>query len=251
MGRNAMFSISEEACAELESFFGDTVDEAAEEILSVFSELMGMNAEAKYKLVIQHTKEFAEYYGEDFSNEVKRLYEEWCEEGESIHQFMLDLEAGEDDDDDSVAAARELEENMRERLEDALSKEPELYEGDTTNSLSEYGGSEKLFEDIADVLKRFEDRMEDMMDDVKQTAESNGEDNQLYENIGGILSAILEACRSFFGQFREGISGQLSEHVSDQDEVAMSKVEEDKETFSGKAEEIGESLKDLASLFQF
>lgn len=250
MGRNAIFSISEEACMELENFFGYMVDEAIEEILRVFSELMEINAVAKYKVVIQHTKEFAEYYGEDFSNEVKRLYEEWCEEGESIHQFMLDLEAGEDDDDDSVAAARELEENMSDRLIEALSREPELYEGDTRNSLSEYGGGEKLFEDIADVLKRFEYRMEDMMDDVKRTSESYGEDNQLYENIGGILLAILEACQTLFEQFREGMSEQLSEHVSDQDEAAMSKVEEDKETFSGKAEEIGESLKEIASLFQ-
>ena len=251
MAYDPKFSLSEEAFPELENFFGEAVEEAVKKTLNVFQELAEINSQARYQIVIKQTREFAEHYMNEFQTEVLALFDSWRDEGESIHAFIMHTEAGEDDDDESVRAADDLEENMRNLLVEALGQQPELYEGSDRVALTEYGGAEKLFADIQTELNTFSSEMEDLIGDVESTAENEGEDNQIYMNIGGVLSSVLTAYKTFFDSFEEGISSNLSEHVSDTNADAMSSVEADKEQLKGGAEQVGEMLKEVASLFQF
>lgn len=250
MADDVRFSLSEEALPELESFFGEAIDEAAQKVLNVFQELSEINSSARYQIVINHTREFAEHYTDEFSTEIFSLYDQWCDEGESVHQFVLDMEAGQDDGDESVTAAYELEEAMKQSISDAFVQTPELYEGSDRVDLSGYGGKEKLFEDIDELLQNFDKEMEEAIEDIDAASNDKGEDNQIYVNIGGILSSILTAYKSFFEGFKEGMSDNLSEHVSDNNENAMNAVETDKEQLRGNAENAGEMLKEVSSLFQ-
>lgn len=250
MADDAKFSLSEEACPELESFFTDAINDATQKVLSVFQELSEINSNARYQIVMNQTREFADHYADEFTTEVFSLFDKWYDEGESIHQFILDMEAGQDQGDESVTVAYDLESNMRQSIADAFAQEPTLYEGSDRVDLSGYGGKEKLFTDIDELLQNFDKELEEAIDDVESTANDKGEDNQIYVNIGGILSSILTAYKSFFEGFKEGMSENLSEHVSDNNENAMSTVETDKEQLKGTAENAGEMLKGISSLFQ-
>lgn len=250
MADDARFSLSEEAYPELESFFTDAISEAAQRVLNVFQELSEINSNARYQIVINQTREFAEHYSDQFSSEVFSLFDKWYDEGESVHQFILDMEAGQDQGDESVTSAYDLENAMRQSISDAFSQTPELYEGSDRVDLSGYGGKEKLFTDIDELLQNFDKEMEEAIDDIESTSNDKGEDNQIYVNIGGVLSSILTAYKSFFEGFKEGMSENLSEHVADSNENAMSTIETDKEQLKGIAENAGEMLKEISSLFQ-
>lgn len=250
MADDTKFSLSEEVCPELESFFTEAIGEATQKVLTVFQELSEINSNARYQIVINQTREFAGHYSDEFCSEVFSLFDKWYDEGESIHQFILDLEAGQDQGDESVTAAYDLETAMRQSISDAFAQTPDLYEGSDRVALSEYGGKEKLFTDIDELLQNFDKEIEEVIDDVDTTANDKGEDNQIYVNIGGILSSILSAYKSFFEGFKEGMSENLSEHISDSNENAMSTIETDKEQLKGIAENAGEMLKEVSSLFQ-
>lgn len=247
---DAKFSLSEEVCPELESFFSEAISNAAQKVLTVFQELSEINSNARYQIVIKQTQEFANHYAEEFNSEVFSLFDKWYDEGENIHKFILDMEAGQDNGDESVTAAYELENAMRQSISDAFAQTPDLYEGSDRVDLSGYGGKEKLFTDIDEVLQNFDKEMEEAIDNAETTSNNKGEDNQIYVNIGGLLSSILTAYKSFFEGFKEGMSENLSEHISDNNETAMSSVETDKEQMKGTAENAGEMLKDISSLFQ-
>lgn len=250
MADDVKFSLSEEACPELESFFTNAISEATQKVLNVFQELLEINSNARYQIVINQTREFADHYSDEFSSEVFALFDKWYDEGESVHQFILDMEAGREQGDESVTSAYNLENAMRQCISDAFSQTPELYEGSDRVDLSGYGGKEKLFIDIDELLENFDKEMEEVIDDIKLTSNDKGEDNQIYVNIGGILSSILTAYRSFFEGFKEGMSENLSEHVSNLNEKAMSAIETDKQQLEGSAENAGEMLKEISSLFQ-
>lgn len=250
MAEGAKFSLSEEACPELETYFTEAITDASQKVLTVFQELAEINSNARYQIVMNHTREFANHYADEFKMAVCAIFDQWYDEGESIHQFILDIEAGQDQGDESVTAAYELEEAMKTALSEALSEEPELYEGSDRVALSEYGGKEKLFADIEEILQTFDKEMEEAIDEADTTANDKGEDNQIYMNIGGILSSILSAYQSFFEGFKEGMSENLSEHISDNNESAMSAIETDKEQLKATAESAGEMLKEVSSLFQ-
>lgn len=250
MAEDAKFSLSEEAIPELETFFSEAVNGAAQSVLKVFQELQEINSIARYQIVINKTSEFAEHYSCDFSTEVFSLFDKWSDEGESVHQFILDLEAGQDDGDESVQAAYDLENAMRQSIQEAFAQEPELYQGSDLVDLSGYGGKEKLFTDINDILENFDKEMEEAIDNADSTSNDKGEDNQIYVNIGGILSSILSAYKSFFESFKEGMNENLSEHVSANNDSAMSTIESGKEQLKGTAENAGEILKEISSLFQ-
>ena len=250
MAEDAKFSLSEDAIPELESFFSDAIDNARQSVLKVFQELQEINSAARYQIVISKTAEFAEHYAGDFSSEIYSLFDRWYDEGESIHQFIIDMEAAQDDGDESVQAAYKLEEAMRQSLQEALSQEPELYQGSDLVDLTGYGGKEKLFADIDEILQNFDEEMEEAIDDADSTSNDRGEENQIYVNIGVVLSSILSAYKSFFGSFQNGINDHLSEHVSDQNKNAMDTVQENKEHLKSDAENAGEILKEISSLFQ-
>lgn len=250
MAEDAKFSLSEEALPELEAFFSEAINEATQSVLKVFQDLQEINQAARYQIVINKTAEFAGLYSSDFSAEVFSLFDQWCDEGESVHQFVLDLEAAQDDGDESVQAAYDLEGAMRQSIQDAFSQEPELYQGSDLVDLSGYGGKEKLFNDIDEILQNFDKEMDDAIDNADSTSNDKGEDNQIYINIGGVLSSILSAYKSFFESFKEGMNENLSEHVSTNNDTAMSTIETDKEQLKGTAENAGEMLKEISSLFQ-
>ncbi|MCI8659026.1 MAG: hypothetical protein HFG54_02090 [Lachnospiraceae bacterium] len=250
MANDAKFSLSEDALPELEAFFSEAVKEAAQSVLKVFQELQEINSAARYQIVINKTAEFAAHYSEEFSSEVYSLFDTWYEEGESVHQFIIDLEAAQDDGDESVQAAYNLESAMRQSLQDAFSQEPELYQGSDLVDLTGYGGKEKLFTDIDEILQNFDKEMDEAIDNADSTSNDKGEDNQIYINIGGVLSSILSAYKSFFESFKEGMNENLSEYVSTNNESAMGTVESDKEHLKGTAENAGNMLKEISSLFQ-
>lgn len=248
MADDAKFSLSEEACPELESFFTDAIGEATQKVMTVFQDLYDINSNQPYKTVIKRAREFSNNYQNEFNSEVMSLFDSWCDEGESIHQFIIDIEAGEEQGDESLNAAYALEDAMRQSIIEAFAQEPVVFEENV--SLDVEGGTAKLFEDIDQVLQTFDKEMEEAIDDIESSSNDKGEDNQIYVNIGGILSSILTAYKSFFEGFKEGMSENLSEHVSNSNETAMSNIETDKEQLKGNAENAGEMLKEISSLFQ-
>lgn len=250
MAEDAKFSLSDEVRPELESFFCEAINDATQSVLKVFQELLEINLKARYQIVINKTSEFADNYSQNFSLEVNSLFNQWYEEGESIHKFVLDLEAAQEDGDESVQAAYNLEEAMRQGLQEAFSQQPELYQGSDLVDLSGYGGKEKLFADIDEILQIFDKDMEKAIEEADNTSNDKGDDNQIYINIGGILSSILSAYKSFFGSFKEGMNENLSEYVSTNNDSAMNTIEANRAQLKGSAENAGEILKDISSLFQ-
>ena len=250
MAEDAKFSLSEDAFPELSGFFSEAINDAAQSVLKVFRDLQDINQAARYQLVINKTAEFADYYLDDFRREVFSLFDEWYEEDESVHRFIMDLEAAREEGDESLQAAYDLEEEMKQSIQDAFSQEPELYQGSDLVDLTGYGGKEKLFNDIDEILQNFDTEMEEAIENVDSTSNEKGVDNQIYLNIGGVLSGILLAYKSFFESFKEGMNENLSEYVSTKNDSAMSTVEADKEQLKGTAENAGEVLKGISSLFQ-
>lgn len=250
MAADAKFSLSDEARAELELYFSDAISEATQSVLKVFQDLYAINSAARYQIVINQTAEFAAHYSQNFSSGVYALFDSWYEEDESVHRFVIDLEAAQDDGDESLQAAYSLENAMRQSLQAAFSQEPELYQGSDLVDLTGYGGKEKLFADIDEILQNFDKDMDEAIEDADSTANDKGEDNQIYINIGGVLSSILSAYKSFFESFKDGMNDNLSEHISTNNESAMSAIESDKDQLKGAAENAGEMLKEVSSLFQ-
>lgn len=247
MAGNFKFSLNENACVDLEGFFSESINEATENVLKVFENLYDINSKTAYRIVMEKTIEFAENYSGDLQDKVRDIFNEWRDEGESIVKFAKDMSAAEDDEDESVEAAQKLEEALFDCICDAFRREPLYFAESTLVDLSE--GKEKLFAEINDILNVFNGEMEDLIDKVDSASNDRGEENQLYVNIGGLLSSVLTAYKSFFEGFNEGMSTNLSEEVSDSNVSVMDTVESDTEKMKVTAENVGEYLKEVSSLF--
>ena len=204
MANDARFSLSEDVCPELESFFTEAINDAKDKVMTVFGDLNDINTNQPYQIVINRTREFSNNYQNEFKSKVMSLFDSWLEDGESIHRFIYDIQAGEEQDDESVKAAELLEYAMRQSIDDAFAQEPVVFEENVRVDVGE--GTAKLFEDIDQILQNFDKEMAEAIDDVQSTSDDKGEDNQIYVNICGILSSILIAYQSFFEGFKEGMS---------------------------------------------
>ena len=248
---DASFSLSSETARELEVFFDGAMEETKEKVLNVFSELARINSEAKYNIVRDAVIELAQHFSGDFRSQILQMFDQWYDDEESVHAFILDNEAAADDDDGSMTTAYQLEDCMRESLDSVFSTEPEVYTDSAPVALTEYGGANKLFEDISSLLAQFDSEMEDIIDGVEKEADSKGDDNQIYINVVAILTNLLKAFQSLFQAFETGISDHLSSHVSEKNQISMSKVEDSKQVLESDAEQAGEKLKDIAPLFHY
>lgn len=252
MAQEAKFSLSEKACDGLNLFFDETMETITDESLKVFEGLYEINAAAKYRPIIIYTRELAEHYTEQLFSELIGLINLWIEpeDGSGIFYFVKDLEAGDDIYDESIAASHEIENHIIDTIKDIFMRAPIIYKGSDRVELSEYGGQEKLFSDIEELLNRFDSAVEALTDNIHKKAEAEGEENQIYLNMGMFLENILVSYRAFFRTFRKGMTENLADHISERNVSAREKVETDRTRLERIAERSEQILGDVSELFQ-
>lgn len=242
------FSFDESARSEIRVFFGEALESVNDEINNLFGELVSIYNREQYMPLYSVTVKIAEYYINDFRTTVQRQFSDWLDSETSIKAFAKEIEAGEDNSDEAYIAAQSLESDLQNVLDELFSNQPDVPAVSTEVHLTK--DVDEIFDEIDELIQKFEDAIENMISDYDSKAELNSEDNLLYENVSEILGAILESFRSLFYVFKEGVSN-LSEHINDRGTKAKEKSEIDKKQMKSEAESAGETLRDVSGLFDF
>lgn len=242
------FNFDESARSEIKSFFEEALVSAGTETGNLFNELVSIYTREQYKPLYKMTNEIAEYYMNDFHNIVQGQFDNWLDSETSIKAFAQELEASDDSSDDSYVAAQYLENDLQNVLDELFSNQPDIPSVSTEAHLSK--DDNEIFEEVDELIQKFEDAIEDLISDYDSKADSNSEDNQLYSNVSEILGAIFNSYKSLFDVFKEGVAN-LAEHISKRGSSAESKSETDKEQMKSDAEAAGEALRDVSVLFDF
>lgn len=242
------FSFDENARSDIRSFFEEALGSAKDETGNLFSELVSIYTREQYKPLYKMTAEIAEYYIGDFRNTVQGQFNDWLDSETSIKAFAQELEASDDSSDDAYVAAQCLEGDLQNVLDELFSNQPDVPSVSTEAHLSK--DDNEIFDEVDELIQKFEDAIEDLISDYDSKADSNSEDNQLYENVSEILGAILESYKSLFDVFKEGVAN-LASHISDRGSSAKEKSETDKDQMKSDAESAGEALRDVSGLFDF
>jgi hypothetical protein len=242
------FSFDESARSEIRSFFEEALGAAGDETSNLFGELVSIYKREQYKPLYNMTAEIAEYYIGDFKNTVQGQFDDWLDSETSIKAFAQELEASDDSSDDAYVAAKYLEDDLQNVLDELFSNQPDVPSVSTEAHLTK--DDNEIFDEVDELIQKFEDEIENLISDYESEADSNSEDNQLYENVSEILGAILESFKSLFNVFREGVSN-LAGHISDRGSSAKEKSETDKVQMKYDAESAGEALRDVSGLFDF
>ena len=239
---------SEDARSEVRGFFEEAMQTAAQETLTLFDELVAIYTREQYKPLWEMTDEIGTYYAEDFKNMIRGQFEKWLESESSLQAFALEMEAAGDASDDSLMSAQSLENDLSDVIDDVFNNLPDVPTVSTVVRLTK--DIEETFDEVADLLQKYETTIEELQSDTNARAETNSEENQIYANVSEILNAALASYLSLFSVFKEGV-GNLSEHINQKGQSARAKSESDKEQMSSAAETSGEALKDVSGLFYF
>ncbi|WP_461810950.1 hypothetical protein [Faecalimonas sp.] len=242
------FSFDESARSEIRGFFEEALGSAGTETMNLFNELVAIYTREQYKPLYTMTSEIAEYYTQDFHNVVQEQFENWVDSETSITAFADELEASDDSSDDAYVAAQYLQGDLQNALDELFSNQPDVPSVSTEAHLTK--DDNEIFEEVDELLQKFEDALEGLISDYNSKADTNSEDNQLYSNVSEILEAILESYKSLFDVFKEGVSN-LASHISERGSSAESKSETDKDQMKTQAESVGEALRDVSGLFDF
>ena len=242
------FSFDESARSEIRSFFEEAMESVGTETENLFGELVAIYTREQYKPLYKMTEEIAEYYVGDFKNTVLGQFETWLDSETSIRAFAQELEASDDASDDAYVAAQYLEGDLQDVLNGLFSRQPDLPSVSTEAHLTK--DDNEIFEEVDDLIQKFEDAVEDLISDYDSKTDTNSDDNQLYENVSEILGTILVSFKSLFDVFKEGVSN-LAGHISERGTSAKEKSETDKEQMKSGAETAGDALRDVSGLFDF
>lgn len=242
------FSLNESARRDVETFFEENVQAAAKRTAELFEGLVEIYTREQYKPLWKMTNSIGQFYSEEFSEDLFSRFLRWTNSDTSLCAFAQKVEASDDQDDDSLAAAQMLEAAMEDVLKSTMRQEIELpvvsMEVQLTKDINE------IFEEIQDLVTSFERDMEALISTSDSEAENKSEENQIFANISEILGAILQAFHSLFGVFKEGVE-ILGAHIGEKGNSAAEMAEADKEQLRGEAESAGDALRDVAGLFDF
>lgn len=242
------FSFDESARSEIRAFFEEALSSAGNETINLFNELVSIYSREQYKPLYKMTNEIAEYYIGDFHNTVQGQFDNWLDSETSLKAFAQELEASDDSSDDAYVAAQYLEGDLQNVLDELFANQPDVPSVSTEAHLSK--DDNEIFEEVDELIQKFEDTIEGMISDYDSKADSNSEDNQLYSNVSEILGAVLQSFKSLFDVFKEGVAN-LAGHISERGSSAESKSDTDKDQMKSEAETTGDALRDVSELFDF
>lgn len=243
------FNFDESARSEIKAFFEEALTSVGTETMNLFGELVTVYTRERYKRLYTMTAEIAEYYVGDFQNVLQTQFDQWVVSDTSLTAFAQELEASNESSDDAFVAAQRLESDLQTVLDNLFSTQPDI-QTTTFDGGAVTKDDNEIFEEIDELVQKFEEAVEDLASDYDAKAETNSEENQLYKNVSEILGAILESYKSLFEVFKEGVSN-LAEHISEQGANAASKSDTDKDQMKSMAEASGDALRDVSGLFDF
>lgn len=240
------FNLTEEKRAEIQNYFEECMISVKEGTNQLFDTLSEIYMREQYKPLYVMTKEIADYYSEGFLEEIRQSFEDWRENGFSIHQFMLKMGAGDDDDDDAIIAARNLEDSMESIMEEALKERPDTPETSTepnfTKELSE------IFEEILDEIQRKIKEYEDSMEQCEQEVEAKCEEEAIYKAIKPIILSVQKSHATLYDRFNEGVEN-LKENKEDHGRMSDDYMDEAREEKVEEAENAAEEFMDVSMLW--
>lgn len=242
------FSLDESARSEIRGFFEEAVNQAGDETMKLFEELVTVYSREKYKPLVDSTAKMGTYYTEEFPAVIRRQFENWQDSDTSITAFADELEASDDSSDDAYVAAQTLEGELLNVLEEFFTRQPDLPSTSTESTLTK--DLEEIYEELEEAVKKFVNGMEDLGSDYESKAESKAEDNRIYANVSEVLAAFFGSFRSLFDEFGKSLEG-FKEHIAERAGSAVQKSESDRATMKAEAENAGEALRDISGLFDF
>lgn len=242
------FSFDESARSEIRGFFEEALVSVGTETENLFNELVSIYTREQYQPLYNMTKSIADYYTGEFRNDIQRRFNEWLDSETSIKAFAQELRASDDTSDDAYIAAQHLETDLLNVVDELFSKPLDIPSVSTEAHLTK--DVEDIFDEIDELVGKFTDEAENLVSDYDSRVDAKIDENQLYVNVSEILGAVLQAFKSLFDVFREGVANLLI-HISDRGASAESKSEADKQQMRSQAETAGEALKDISGLFDF
>ena len=187
--------------------------------------------------------DIADFYGEGLWEEIKRSFDEWRESDFSVCQFMLEMKAAEEEDDDAFISARSLEDEMEHIVEEMLRERPETpetsLEADLTQDISE------TFEEILDGRQEKVREYEDFMEESEREIADKCEEQEIYEAIKPIILSVQKAHNVLYDKCIEGVEN-LKENIEDRGERSKDSMEQTSEAKVADAENVADEFMDVS-----
>ena len=242
------FSFEEDYRDELYKMVEEAMARAVEETDKLFQELGEICLKYQYKKFYDLTNEICQYYGNEFKTMILAQIEEWQNSDTSLVAVAKEVEAADDDSDETVTVAIELQTKLLSVIEEYMSRAIDLPNGSTvarvTDDLSE------IFENIDTIIKNFVEQIDDAKNNVDKLIADKADENQLYDNVGEVIVPILEDYRSLFDKFEQGAEN-LGVHLTEAATKAREKSESDKERLTQEATTKGGiGFEEVSNLFK-
>jgi len=220
MARNNLKMSLQEGLKEVQVLVEEVLEETRKKQYTLYEEFLQMySKEYKCKQMWVLLCDYKNKYEELLKEDMLHMFEKWEESEGSVCAFVKNAGS---DDDSSIDEARRFEGNIRDYMEEMVSKE---LEQPVEDILDMKGSLEQMMEDMIQLYNQELRDLEDITYDMKHKVENNEEDNYIYLPIGVLLEALLHVNTNFYEKLRSYTTQEVTEQMLQQKLRAEGSIE--------------------------
>lgn len=215
-----------------------TLDLAAQRITAAIESLDEIAKKQQYKPLLDAVGQLKNDYQGKFVDEVNKAYEDWLKTDSSVENYIARLKAG----DASMTAARELQDRIKDAIDNAMPK-------DLQSSSDDLVDLQKTLEEILDEIIEVAIKLETELNNIFDMAFEEGsfdEATSAENEVANCVVALLETLRTVYQEFAKGVTEAMNKVAEGVKEMAQAAADRSEEAAVELKAQTAASLQDMA-----